>query len=161
MTKISTTVTPRLTVMEVLHPDATTYLVQPTHFQIFLSLTTLRLICRRMQNPVDILPHLHKLETFEAHYLFLPIYSPRFDLPMTQTIHILRLKSVSVQWMADRIFPALEECSIIFPHHADAVQSVYMPSCSILEYESNNLGDRKSTRLNSSHNQRSRMPSSA
>ena len=147
ITTIATTTTPRLTVMEVLHPDATTYLVQPTHFQIFSSLTTLRLICRRMQNPVDILPHLHKLETFEAHYLFLPIYSPRFDLPMTQTIHILRLKSVSVQWMADRIFPALEECSIIFPHHADAVQSVYMPSCSILEYESNNLGALEHFRL--------------
>ena len=147
ITTIVTTTTPRLTVMEVLHPDATPYLVQPTHFQIFSSLTTLRLICRRMQNPVDILPYLHRLETFEAHHLFLPIYSPRFDLPMTQTIHILRLKSVSVQWMADQIFPALEECSIIFPHHADAIQSVYMPSCSILEYKANNLGALEHFRL--------------
>jgi len=42
--------------------------------------------------------------------------------------------------MEGRIFPALEECSIIFPLYADIFQSVYMPSCSILKYDSNNLG---------------------
>ena len=42
--------------------------------------------------------------------------------------------------MADRTFPALGECSIIFPHRDDAVLSVDMPSCSILKYDSNNLG---------------------
>ena len=140
MTTIITTVTPRLTVMEVLNPDATPYLVQPAHLHIFSSLTTLRLICKRMQNPVDILPYFHKLETLEVHHLLLPIYSPSVELPMIQTLHILHLKSVSVQWMAGQIFPALEECSIIFPHHADAIQSVYLPSCSILKYDSNNLG---------------------
>ena len=140
MTTMTTTVTPRLTVMEVLHPDATPYLVQPTHFHIFSSLTTLKLICRRMQNPVDILPYLHKLETLEAHHLFLPIYPPSVGLPITQTLRVLHLKAVSVQWMADQIFPALKECSIVFPHHADAIQSVYMPSCSMLKYDSNNLG---------------------
>ena len=139
MITITTTVTPRLTVMEVLHPDAASYLVRPAHFQIFSSLTILRLICRRMQNPVDILPYLHKLETFEAHHLFLPIYSPSVDLPIIQTLRVLHLKSVSVQWMADQTFPALEECSIVFPHHADAIQSVYMPSCSILKYDSNDI----------------------
>jgi len=140
LTAITTAVTPRFTVMEVFHPDAALYLVQPTHFQIFSSLTTLRLICCRMQNPVDILPSLNKLETFEAHHLRLPIYSPGVDLPLTQILRVLHLKSVSVQWIAGRVFPALEECSIIYPHHVDAIQSVYMPSCSILKYDSNNLG---------------------
>ena len=139
MTTITTTVTPRLTVMEVLHPGAAAYLVQPAHLHIFSSLTTLRLVCRRMQNPVDILPCFHKLETLEAHHLLLPIYSPSVDLPMILSLRVLWLKSVSVQWMTHRIFPALEECSIIFPHHADAIQSVYMPSCSILKYDSNIL----------------------
>ena len=125
--------------MEIFHPDAVLHLVQPTHFRIFSSLTTLRLICRRMQNPVDILPCLHKLEIFEAHHLSLPIYSPGVNLPLTQILRVLHLKSVSIQWMEGRIFPALEECSIIFPHHPDALQSVYMPSCSILKYHSNNL----------------------
>jgi len=139
LTAITTTVTPRFTVMEVFHPDAAPHLVQPTHFQIFSPLTTLRLNCGRMQNPIDILPSLNKLEIFEAHRLSLPIYSPGVDLPLTQILRVLHLKSVSIQWMEGRIFPALEECSIIFPHHPDALQSVYMPSCSILKYHSNNL----------------------
>ena len=136
---IITTVTPRFTVMEVLHPDAALYLLQPPHFQIFSSLTTLRLICRRMQNHVDILPSLHRLKIFEAHHLFLPIYPPGVDLPLTVSLRDLHLKSVSVQWMTGQIFPALAKCSIIFPHNADAIQSVDMPCCSVLKYDSNNL----------------------
>jgi hypothetical protein len=139
MTAITTTATPRLTKIEIFHPDAATYLVQPTYLNIFSSLTTLRLICRRMRNPVDILPYLHNLEMFEAHRLCLPIYPSSVDLPLIQTLQCLYLKSVSIQWMTGRIFPALKECSIIFPHHADAIHSVYMPSCSILKYDSNNL----------------------
>jgi len=139
ITAITTTVTPGFTVMEVFHPDAALHLVQPAHFQIFSSLTTVRLSCGRMQNPVDILPSLNKLEIFEAHHLRLPIYSAEVELPLTQILRVLRLKSVSVQWMESRIFPTLEECSIIFPHHPDTLQSVYMPSCSFLKYHSNNL----------------------
>ena len=140
ITAITTTATPRFTVMEVFHPDAAFTLVQPAHFQIFSSITTLRLSCRRMQNPVDILPSLHKLEILEAHHLSLPIYSLTVNLPLTQILRVLYLKCVSIQWMTGRIFPALEECSIIFPHYADGIQSVHMPSCSILKYVSNNLG---------------------
>ena len=140
LTAITTTVTQCFTVMEVFHPDAALYIVQPAHFRAFSSLTTLRLTCRRMQNPVDILPSLHKLEILDAHRLSLPIHLPAVDLPLTQTLHYLHLKCVSIQWMAGQIFPALEECSIIFPQDADIFRSVYMPSCSILKYDSNNLG---------------------
>ena len=136
---IATTVTSRFTIMEVFHPDAILYLSQPVHLRVFSSLTTLRLICRT-QNPVDVLPSLHKLEIFEAYHLCLPMCPPGVDLPLVQTLRVLHLKSVSVQWMAGRVFLALEECSIIFPHHADTIQSVYMPSCSNLKYDSNNLG---------------------
>jgi len=140
ITAITTTVTSRFTVMEVLNPDAALYIVQPAHFRTFSSLTNLRLTCRRMQNPVDILPSLHKLEILDAHHLSLPIHPTAVDLPLTQTLRNLRLKCVSIQWMAGQIFPALEECTIIFPQDADIFQSVYMPSCSILKYDSNNLG---------------------
>jgi hypothetical protein len=139
ITAIMTTVTTRFTVMEVFHPDAALFIVQSAHFKTFSSLTILRLNCRRMQNPVDILPFLHRVEIFEAHHLSLPIYSPGVDLALTRILRVLSLKSVSIQWIAGRVFPALEECSIIFPHHADAIQSVFMPSCSILKYDSNNL----------------------
>ena len=140
LTAITTTVTPCFTVMEIFHPDAALHIVQPPHFRAFSSLTTLRLTCRRMQNPVDILPYLHKLETLEAHHLSLPIDPPAVDLSLTQTLRNLCLKCVSIQWMAGQVFPALEECSIIFPPYADIFQSVYLPSCSTLRYDSNNLG---------------------
>ena len=139
ITTITTTVTPCFTVMEILHPDAALYLVQSAHFQIFSSLTTLRLICPRMQNPIDILPFLHKLEIFEAHHLSLQIYPLGVDLPLTQTLRDLQLKSVSIQWMTGQTFSALENLTIVFPQHADAIQSVSMPSCSALGYNSNNL----------------------
>ena len=90
-------------------------------------------------NPVDILLSLHKLEIFEAHHLSLQIYPLGADFPLTQTLRDLRLKCVSIQWMAGQTFPALNKCSIIFPEHADALQSVSMPSCSFLKYDSNNL----------------------
>ena len=139
LSAITTTVTSRCTVVEVFHPDAALYLLRSAHFQIFSSLTTLKLICRKTQNPVDVLPSLQKLEIFEAHHLFLPIYPPGAGLPLTQTLRVLHLKSVSIQWMACQIFPALEECSIIFPLHSDAIHSVDMPSCLNLKYHSNNL----------------------
>ena len=136
---VITTVTLRFTAMEVFHTDASLSVLQTAHSQIFSFLTTLRLICKRMQSPVDVLPCLHKLEVFEAHHLLLPIYPPGADLPLTQTLRVLHLKSVSVQWMAGQIFPALEECSIIFPLHSDAIHSVDMPSCLNLKYHSNNF----------------------
>jgi len=58
MTAITTTVTLCLAVIEVFHSDAPHYLVQPAHLQISSSLRTLRLICSRMQNTVDILLYL-------------------------------------------------------------------------------------------------------
>ena len=140
LTAITTTVTPRFTVMEVLNPDAALYIVQLAHFRAFSSLTTLRVTCRKTQNPVDILPTLHKLEILDIHHLSLPIYLPAVGLPLTRTLRSLRLKCVSIQWMTGQIFPALKECSIIFPQHADIFQSVDMPSCSILRFDSNNLG---------------------
>ena len=110
---ITTTVTPRFTVMEVFHPDAALYLLQPAHLQIFSSLTTLRLICRRTQGPVDVLPSLHKLEIFEAHHLCLPIYPSTVDLALAKTLRVLHLKSVSVQWMEGRVFLSLDRKSVV------------------------------------------------
>jgi hypothetical protein len=89
---------------------------------------------------VDILPHFQKLEISKAQHLCLPIYPPGVHLRLTETLHVLHLKCVSVQWMDGQIFPALHECSILFPHHAVAIQSVNMPSCTQLNYDSNDLG---------------------
>jgi len=143
MTAIITTAFPHLTKLDLSNRRAVLYLVQPTFLHCFFSLTTLTIkLSRKMENPVDILPHLQRLKYFEAQRLYLPIYSPDASLPLIQTLRSLRLKSVSVQWMAGKVFPALESCSITFPHHIDAicVQPVTMLACSYLAYASNDLG---------------------
>ena len=143
LTAIGTRPPPNLTEMVLADPTAVLYLVQPDFTHIYHSLTTLKIqLFKRTGDPVDILPHLHRLETLEACRLCLPIYSPGSSLPLIHTLRFLYLKSVSVQWMAGHGFPALEECRIVFPLHADAIhadQPLTMPSCSFLLYNSNDL----------------------
>ena len=144
MTAIGQTATPHLTDMELADPVAVLYLGQPSYSHIFNSLSTLniKLPRRPMSTPVDILPHLHRLEIFSACHLCLPIYPPDASLPLTQTLQHLSLQSASIQWMGGRIFPDLENCHIIFPHHADTIQPlqpVHMPFCEFLNYDSNDL----------------------
>ena len=135
--------TPNLTVMTLADPAAVLCLAQPACSHIYYSLTTLKiLLFKRMDSPVDVLPHLHRLETLEACRLCLSFYPPDSPLPLTHTLRFLYLKSVSIQWMAGHIFPALEKCHIIFPHHTDTIdasQPVTMPFCSFLLYDSNDL----------------------
>jgi hypothetical protein len=143
LTTISGNSPPNLATVILADPVAVLYLVQPAWLHITHSLTTLKvLLSKRMDDSVDILPHLHRLETFEARRLCLPFYPPDASLPLTHTLHFLYLKSVSVQWMDGHTFPALMRCEIKFPHHAETIQAlqpVTMPSCSNFIYHSNNL----------------------
>ena len=142
MIAVSKTASSNLTTMDLDDPVAVLYLVRPVWLYITHSLTTLKInLSKKMDSPVDILPHLQRLKTFEAHRLSLPIYPPDASLPLVDTVQVLHLKSVSVQWMAGRVFPALEQCTIIFPHHADNIQALHvsMPTCSFLLYNSNDL----------------------
>ena len=143
MTAVTTTPTSQLAQMYLGALNAVLYLVQPACLHIFCSLRELTIwLPKRMESPVNILPHLQKLEIFKSCHLHLPIYPPDASLPLVQTLHWLNLKSVSVQWMAGRVFPALQRCYITFPHHIDTIilQPVTMPSCTCLEYDSNDLG---------------------
>jgi len=142
MTAITTTALPRVTQLDLSNRRAVLYLVQPTFLHCFFSLTTLRInLSRKMESPADILPHLQRLERLNARHLQLPIYPPGASFPLIQTLSELILKSVSVQWMAGKVFPALKRCFITFPHHIDAicVQPVTMPACTDLAYHSNVL----------------------
>ena len=143
MTKISGGTSPNLTAMGLEDRAAVLYLVQPAFLHITHSLTRLTVqLFKRMASPVDILPHLPRLEHFDACNLCLPIYPPDSPSPLTLTLRYLKPKSVSVQWMAGHVFPAMNECDIIFPHHADTIQAlqpVSMPSCSYFLYHSNDL----------------------
>jgi len=143
MTAITTTTAlPRLTILELSDSRAVLYLAQPACPHYFFSLTTLTIrLSRRMESPADILPHLQRLKYFYAKHLYLPIYSPDASLPLIQTLTSLELKSVSVQWMAGKVFPALESCCITFPHHSDTicVRPVTLLACTELLFDSNDL----------------------
>jgi hypothetical protein len=142
MTAITTTAT-HLTDMKLGDLDTILYLVQPTCVHIFHSIRVLEIwLPKIMEGPVEILPHLQRLEVFKAKHLFLPIYPPGVHLPLIQTLYSLFLKSVSVQWMAGQVFPALQCCFIRSPHHINtiALQPVSMPHCTLFDYDSNDLG---------------------
>jgi len=143
MTALGRCGSPSLSTIHLEDPTAVLYLVQPACLHITQSLTTLKvMLSKRMDNPVDILPHLHRLQHFEARNLCLPFYPSDARLSLTQTLRFLHLKSVSVQWIAGHVFPALEHCDVKFPRHADiihALQPVTMPSCFYFRYHSNDL----------------------
>ena len=142
MAAITTTATPQLKDIVLWNLNAVLFLVQPECFHVFCSLTALTIwLPKRMESPVNILPHLQRLEDFSAWHLYLPIYPPDTPLPLIQTLRHLRLKSVSVQWMAGKAFSVLETCRITFPHHSDTIclQPVTMPACTFLTYGSNNF----------------------
>ena len=119
ITAISRSALPNLTAIALADPAAALYLGKPACSHIYHSLTTLKIqLLKRMDSPVDILPHLHRLETLEASRLCLPFYSPDPPLPLIHTLRFLYLKAASVQWMTGHVFFSLERCRIIFPHHA-------------------------------------------
>ena len=142
MTAIATTATPHLEYMSLRNLNAVLFLVQPDCLHVFCSLTALTIwLPKRMESPVNILPHLQRLENFSAWHLYLPIYPPDTPLPLIQTLRHLRIKSVSVQWMAGKTFSVLQTCRITFPHQIDTIrlQPVSMPVCTDLTYKSNDL----------------------
>jgi hypothetical protein len=142
MIAITTTGPPHYTRLKLSNVRAVLYLALPACLHVFCSLTILIItLSKRMESPADILPHLQKLECFHAQHLHLPVYSPDASLPLIQTLRDLSLKSVSVQWMAGKVFPVLRTCSITFPHHIDTIclQPVTMLDCISLTYDSNHL----------------------
>jgi len=81
MAAIRTSASPNLTSIEIEDPVAVLCLVQPAGLRITHFLTTLKIhMSKRVDNPVDILPHLHRVEVFEARNLCLPFYPPDASL---------------------------------------------------------------------------------
>ena len=142
MTAITTTATPRLTEMVLYDHNSVLYLVQPDCAHIFCSVTNLAIwLSKRMETSTNILPYLQRLERFQTRHLCLPFYPHDSPLPLTQTLRDLTLISVSVQWMAGKVFPVLQSCHITFPHQIDTLglQPVTMSACTSLGYNSNDL----------------------
>jgi hypothetical protein len=90
-----------------------------------------------LRDPVDLLPHLHQLETLTASHLPLPVYQNDVDLPLVYTLRHLSLRAVSIQWMSGRTFQALESCTLFFPHHRHVLHTfrTTLPNCKRLTFE--------------------------
>ena len=117
-------------------PFASTHFLQPRWFLALRDLTVLIVNGRDIHEPFELLPTFTQLQIFEADRLRLPFYEPNANLPLLCTLRKLQLRACSVQWMAGRQFPYLEECAILLPRHWEQIQQheVQLPSCKKLAY---------------------------
>ena len=125
-----------LTTVEINSANVISFLA-PTYPSIFHSVKVLCLNTPGMPNPVDLLPHLHQLETFTASHISFPIYHDDVNLPFVHTLRHLSLRAVSVQWMSGRTFHVLEDCTLIFPLHHPVLHtfSTTLPICTQLMFQ--------------------------
>ena len=115
---------------------ASTYFLQPRWFPVLQNLIVLIVNGRDIHEPFQLLPSFAQLQRFEVDHLPLPLYEPDTKLPLLHTLRKLQLKASSVQWMAGRLLPYLEECTVLLPRHWVAVQQhgVDLPSCKKFTY---------------------------
>jgi hypothetical protein len=128
----------KLTDMELSSPNSIYHLSQPEFRSIFRGLVTFKVDVREMRTEVDILPQFERLEILEAYRLRLPNYHTDVDLPLVRTLKWMKIKTVSVQWMAGRTFPNMEECTIIWPHYPECLApggGVDLPACTQFTYD--------------------------
>ena len=106
-----------------LYPSfASTHFLQSNWFPVLKNLTVLIVNGRGIHEPFSLLPAFTQLQIFEADHLPLPWYEPNVSLPLLCTLQKLQIRASSVQWMAGRELPCLEECTILLPHSWVAVQ---------------------------------------
>jgi len=135
---VATTSTERLTYVEVATPNALWFLASPNYQSVFARLKHFKVDVREMREPADILPYFQNLEALEAYRLHLPTYHHDVDLPIVRSLKRMCIKIVSVQWMSGRTFPALEDCTIIWPHHPETLcmrGGVDLPVCTQFTYD--------------------------
>lgn len=125
----------QLTDVRVCVPGAIAYLAQPHSVGIFSNVKLFKVLLPVMSDTVDVLPYLYHLEVFEATKLCLPTYHPSIDLPLTNTLRQMSLKSVSVDWMNQRKFHQLESCRIVSPPALAEMPIVGLPVCRELYFE--------------------------
>jgi len=131
-----TTANGELTTIEINSANVISFLV-PTHSPIFRSVTVLSLDTPGLRDPVDLLPHLHQLESFTASHLPLPVYHDDANLLFVHTLRHLTLRAVSIQWMSGKTFHVLENCTLLFPLHHHVLHTFHttLPNCKHLTFE--------------------------
>ena len=135
---VATTSTPRLKHVELASPNAIWFLADQKYRVFFSHLTHFKIDVREMRNPADILPYFENLQVLDAYQLHLPLYSHDVDLPLVRTLRRMSIEMVSVQWMSGRTFPALEDCTIVWPHYPECLGlqgGVDLPVCTQFIYD--------------------------
>jgi len=124
-----------LTTVEINSPNVISFLA-PTYSTIFHSVKVLSLSFDTpgLRNPVDLLPHLHQLESLTASHISFP---NDVDLPFVHTLRHLSLRGVSIQWMSGKTFHALESCTLLLPRHRHIQHafSTTLPNCKHLTFQ--------------------------
>ena len=133
---LGTTAGPALTTVEINSPNVISFLA-PTYSSFFHFVKVLSLDAPGIRNPVDLLPHLHQLETFTVSHLSFLTYPNHVELPFVRTLRHLSLRAASIQWMINQTFHALEYCALIFPHHQHVLHtfSTTLPNCDHLTFQ--------------------------
>ena len=133
---LGTTAGPALTTVEINSTNVISFLA-PAYSSFFRSIKVLSLNAPGIHDPVDLLPHLHQLETFTVSHLSFPTYPNHIELPFVHTLRHLSLRAASIQWMSDRTFHALEYCALIFPRHQHVLHTFHttLPSCNHLTFQ--------------------------
>ena len=137
---LGTTASSELTTVEINSPNVVLFLA-PAYPSIFQSIKDLSLDTPGIPNPVDLLPHLHQLETFTASHISFPVYQNDVDLPFIHTLRYLKLRAVSIQWMSGRTFHVLDYCALIIPLHRNTLHtfSTTLPNCKHLTFQGSPL----------------------
>jgi len=127
---------PCLEEMRLHSPIVSNHVLQHHWFLVLQNLIVLIVNGRDIDEPFELLPTFTQLQIFEADGLRLPFYELNTNLPLLCTLRKLHLRACSVQWMAGRQFPCLEECAIFLPRHWEQIQQhgVQLPSCTKLVY---------------------------
>ena len=125
-----------LTTVEINSASVISFLA-PKYPSIFHSVKVLSLDTPWLPNPVDLLPHLHRLESLTASHLSLPIYPDDVDIPFVHTLRHLSLRAISIQWMSGRTFDTLESCTLLYPLHRHVLHtfSATLPNCYDLTFQ--------------------------
>ena len=133
---LGTTAGSELTIVEINSGNVISFLT-PLYPSFFHSVNVLSLDSHGIRDPVDLLPHLHRLQSFTASYLPLITYHSHIDIPFVHTLRHLRVKSVSIQWMSGRTFHVLENCTLIFPFHQQLLHTfnTSLPNCNHLTFQ--------------------------
>ena len=135
LTAIGATTTDHFKSMELSSYDPMLHLAPSILYtRCFRHLKNLKVRAERMDSPADILPYLERLESFEAHRLHLPSYASDIELPLCRTLTLLHLRRVSIQWMNQRTFSTLRECSLHWACASGTIRKVEMQACRRFEY---------------------------